>query len=104
MVPADKGFIDAFRQFLLEDHHGVKVVTPPRQGMTTSHAPELLRICKRLRKRIETVGSQLTGWFEVTQIRVRDLWHYQHRLIRKVLARTIGGLSQPPVRPYSPRP
>jgi hypothetical protein len=32
----------------------------------------------------------LTEHFAVARIRVRDLWHFQSRLIRKVLAHTIG--------------
>lgn len=90
LVPADKGFIDAFRHALLADRHGVVVVTPPRKGMTTPHSPPLLKVCARLRKVIETVGSHLTERFAVTRIRVHDLWHFQHRLIRKVLAHTVG--------------
>jgi len=35
------------------------------------------------------VGSQLTEHFAVARIRVHDWWHYQHRLIRKVLAHTV---------------
>lgn len=89
-VPADKGFIDAFRQALLDERQGAFVVTPPRKGMTTTHSPKLLRACKYLRKRVETVGSQLTERFAIARIRVRDLWHYQHRLIRKILAHTVG--------------
>lgn len=90
LVPADKGFIDAFRQALLEERHGVIVVTPPRKNMTTSHPPQLLKACRRLRKRVETVGSHLTERFGVARIRVHNLWHYQHRLIRKVLAHTVA--------------
>jgi len=90
LVPADKGFIDAFRQALLEERHGVIVVTPPRKNMKTSHPAQLLKACRRLRKRVETVGSHLTERFGIARIRVRDLWHYQHRLIRKVLAHTVG--------------
>jgi hypothetical protein len=90
LVPADKGFIDAFRQDLLAERHGVVVVTPPRKGMTTPHSPSLLRLCAWLRKGVETVGSHLTERFAVARIRVHDLWHYQHRLIRKVLAHTVG--------------
>ncbi|MCL4304197.1 MAG: IS982 family transposase [Anaerolineae bacterium] len=89
-VPADKGFIDAFRHVLLDERQGVFVITPPRKGMTTTHPPRLLRACKYLRKRVETVGSQLTERFAIARIRVRNLWHYQHRLIRKILAHTIG--------------
>jgi Transposase DDE domain len=90
LIPADKGFIDAFRQALLAERHGVFVVTAPRKGMTTSHSPTLLKVCARLRKGVETVGSHLTERFAVARIRVHDLWHFQHRLIRKVLAHTVG--------------
>ena len=90
LVPADKGFIDTVRQELLAEHHGIVVITPPRKGMKRSHSPKLLKACTRIRKYVETVGSQLTERFAVARIRVRDLWHYQHRLIRKVLAHTVG--------------
>lgn len=89
-VPADKGFIDGLRQALLEEGQGVRVITPVRKGMTSTQPPALLKACRRLRKRVETVGSQLTERFAVEHIRVRDLWHFQHRLIRKILAHTVG--------------
>ncbi len=90
LVPADKGFIDAFRQALLAERHGVLVVTPPRKGMRPPHSLTLLTVCARLRKGVETVGSHLTERFAVARIRVHDLWHFHHRLIRKVLAHTVG--------------
>jgi hypothetical protein len=90
VVPADKGFIDAVRQTLLEERHGVTLVTPPRQRMQATFAPAVLKTCARWRKRVETVGSHLVERFGVTRIRVRDLWHFQHRLIRKILAHTVG--------------
>jgi hypothetical protein len=90
VAPADKGFIDAVRQTLLAERHGVLVVTPPRKGRRTPHSRRLLRACARLRKRIETVGAHWTERFAVARIRVHDLWHFQHRLIRKVLAHTVG--------------
>jgi len=89
-VPADKGFIDEVRQALLAERHGVVVITPPRRGMTTVHPLRLLKVCRRLRKAVETVGSHLTERFAVARIRVHDLWHFQHRLIRKILAHTVG--------------
>ncbi len=90
LVPADRGFIDAFRQAVLADRHGVFVVTAPRQRMTTPHSPALLKTCARLRKGVETVGSHLTERFAVARLRVHDLWHFQPRLIRKILAHTVG--------------
>ncbi len=90
VVPADKGFIDAVRQELLAERHGVLLVTPPRKRMQAGYAPAVLKRCTRWRKRVETVGSHLTERFGVARIRVRDLWHFQHRLIRKILAHTVG--------------
>jgi hypothetical protein len=90
MVPADKGFIDALRQALLQERQGVTVITPARKNMTETVPFQLRKICHRWRKRIETVGSQLTERFAIDHIRVRDLWHYQHRLIRKILAHTVA--------------
>ncbi len=89
LVPADKGFIDACRHMLLAERHGV-VVTPPRKGMSPSYSPTLSRLCTRLRKGVETVGAHPTERFAVARLRIHDLWHFQHRLIRKVLAHTVG--------------
>ena len=89
IAPADKGFIDEFRQSLLLKRHRILVVTPPRKNMKTALPEPLLKFCRRIRKRIETVGSQLTGRFRADHIRVHDLWHFQHRLIRKILAHTV---------------
>jgi hypothetical protein len=58
--------------------------------MTTPHSSHFLKACARTRKCIETVGSHLTERFAIARIRVRDLWHYQHRLIRKILAHTVA--------------
>jgi Transposase DDE domain len=89
VVPADKGFIDAYRQTLLAERHAITVVTPPRARMQTEHPRTLLKACGQWRKLIETVGAHLTEHFAVMRIRVHDLWHYQHRLIRKILAHTV---------------
>jgi hypothetical protein len=90
MAPADKGFIDQYRQSLLFERHGISVITPVRKNMPESNLPKpLLRFSKRVRKFVETVGSHLTERFGVNHIRVHDLWHFQHRLIRKILAHTV---------------
>jgi hypothetical protein len=89
IAPADKGFIDAYRHSLLLKRHGILVVTPQRKNMKTQLPEPLLQFCRRIRKRIETVGSHLTRRFKIDQIRVHDLWHFQHRLIRKILAHTV---------------
>jgi hypothetical protein len=89
IAPADKGFLDACKHSLLLERHNILVVTPPRKNMKATLPEPLLRFCKRIRKRIETVGSHLTKHFKIDQIRVHDLWHFQHRLIRKILAHTV---------------
>ena len=90
-APADKGFIDAFRQALLQERQAVLVVTLRRKGMAPSpHPGSVLRCCTRLRKRVETVGSHLVERFAVARLRAHDLWHYSHRLIRKVLSHTVA--------------
>ena len=91
LVPADKGFIDQYRQGLLAERQALLVVTPWRARMAESvHSPALLRFCARTRKLVETVGSHLTERFGVENIRVHDIWHFQHRLIRKILAHTVA--------------
>ncbi len=87
--PADKGFIDACRHYLLFERHNILVVIPPRKDMKATLPEHLLQFCKCIRKRIETVGSHLTRRFKIDQIRVHDLWHFQHRLIRKIFAHTV---------------
>lgn len=89
LCPADKGFIDPFRQPLLYQRYGVKIVAPARANMREEHPAALRKFCSRVRKIVETVGSHLTERFAVDAIRVHDLWHFQHRLIRKVLSHTV---------------
>lgn len=89
VVPADKAFIDAFRQVELARKRQVELVTPARKGMKLQPPPTLRLICRRWRKRVETVGSHLTERFHINKTRAHDLWHYQNRLIRKVLSHTV---------------
>lgn len=89
LCPADKGFIDPFRQPLLLDRYGVRIVAPARSNMTEEHPIALRKFCSRIRKIVETVGAHLTERFAVAKIRVHDIWHFQHRLIRKVLSHTV---------------
>jgi len=91
IAPADKGFLDPFTQSLLQTQ-GVLVVAPQRRNMKAAspHSPALLKAGAKWRKKVETVASHLTERFAVARIRVHDLWHFQHRLSRKVLAHTVA--------------
>jgi hypothetical protein len=98
----DKGFINADRQQLLATKRSVELLTPSKRNMTTPLPPALYRLFSRWRRRIETVGAQLVGRFNIERIRVRNLWHLQHRIIRKVLAHTLAivcnlELARPPL-------
>lgn len=86
---ADKGFIDGFRQQELAKKKMVELITPPRKNMQVRLPDSAYQVSKRWRKLIETVGSHLTERYHIAHTRAHDLWHYQNRLIRKVLSHTI---------------
>ena len=90
-VPADKGFIDQHQQALWLARQLTQVVTPLRKNMASS--PQQVKLVKRTkywRKVVETVNSQLTERFQIAKIKVKDLWHYQNRIFRKILSHTVG--------------
>lgn len=90
-VPADKGFIDEYQQSLWLEKQQTQIVTPNRKNMESS--PEQVKLVKKTkcwRKLVETVNSQLTERFQVSKIKVKDLWHYQNRILRKILSHTIS--------------
>ena len=89
VVPADKGFVDGFRQESLARKRHVELVVPARKNMKSRPPPEVLKTCSRWRKLVETVGSHLTERYHIAKTRAHDLWHYQHRLIRKILSHTV---------------
>jgi hypothetical protein len=43
-----------------------------------------------LRRRVETVFRHLVEWFGLRRVRVRDLWHQEQRIVRKVFAPTVA--------------
>lgn len=88
LCPADKGFIDPFRQPLLLNRYGVRIITPARKNMVDETPAAVQKFCSRVRKIVETVGSHLTERFAIDATRAHDLWHYQVRIIRKVLSHT----------------
>lgn len=93
-VLGDKGFLDPFRQELLNDRYGTQLIVPKRKNMKNQDEIPIDKITSRLfrkiRKVIETVGSHLTERLNITKIRVDDLWHFQNRLIRKILTHTVA--------------
>ena len=91
IVPADKGFIDEYQAQLWRDTQQTQVITPVKSNMESS--PEQVKLVKKTkywRKLVETVDSQLTERFQIAKIKVKDLWHYQNRIFRKILSHTVG--------------
>lgn len=89
IVIGDKAFINGWRQEQLAKKRHVALVTGSRKNMSKQLPKPLRIVSKRWRKKVETVGSHLTERFHIAKTRTRDLWHYQHRLIRKVLSHTV---------------
>lgn len=85
----DKGFISKDKKRELQ-HQGVNLPTPLRKNMRDDRSPAFRYWLNRRRRLVETVNSQLVGRFHIQMIRVRDLWHLQSRLIRKVLSHTVA--------------
>ena len=45
---------------------------------------------QKLRRRIENAIGQLVERFDCRRIRVKDVWHLEHRLVRKILSHTVA--------------
>jgi hypothetical protein len=70
---------------------GVELLAP-YSSKKRDPCPQRSAILSRLRYRIDTVFSQLTGRYSIKRVWARDLWHLTGRLLRKVLSHTIAFL------------
>ena len=70
---------------------GVALLAPYR-SKKRDPAPERSAFLSRLRYRIDTVFSLLTGRYSVKRVWAKDLWHLAGRLLRKVLSHTVAYL------------
>ena len=68
---------------------GVQMLVPFKKA-SRDPEPERSHRISSIRYRIETVFSQLTERFQIKRVWARDMWHLGSRLLRKVLAHTIG--------------
>jgi hypothetical protein len=68
---------------------GGDLVAPFKQGKHDPD-PEGSERLLGLRRRIETVFSELVERFAMRRVKVRDEWHLEHRLVRKITALTVG--------------
>jgi hypothetical protein len=63
----------------------------PYEQRTHDPEPERSEELRAVRRRIETVFSHRIEWFDCRRVRVRDVWHLEHRIVRTILALTIAG-------------
>jgi hypothetical protein len=70
---------------------GVELLAP-YSSKKRDPSPRKSAYLSRLRYRIDTVFSQLTGRYCVKRVWAKDLWHLMSRLLRKVLSHAIAFL------------
>jgi hypothetical protein len=70
---------------------GVELLAPYR-SKKRDPAPQKSAFLSRLRYRIDTFFSQLTGRYSIKRVWAKDLWHLAGRLLRKVLSHTVAFL------------
>jgi hypothetical protein len=89
LLLGDKGFIRP--QFKADcEALGIDLQTPLRKNMKERRPRWWLKLLRRLRKRVETVISQLEQRFGLAKTRARDVWHLTNQVTRKLLAHTFG--------------
>ncbi len=64
----------------------------PYSSKKKDPTPKRSALLSRLRYRIDTVFSQLTGRYSIKRVWARDTWHLASRLLRKVLSHTVAFL------------
>ena len=84
-------FSEPLRAELLKTQ-GLELSVPTKYGKSTHLEDKQLRSRKRIRRLIETVGSQLNHYFAIKKIWARDLWHLTNRICRKILSHTFSVL------------
>jgi len=90
LLLGDRAYLsEALRQELLEKQ-ALELSVPTKYGKASQLDSLQLRVRKRIRRLIETVGSQLTHYFAIKRVWARDLWHLTSRVCRKVLAHTFS--------------
>lgn len=90
-ILGDKGFLDPWREQLLENRYGTRLIVPKRKNMKeqVSLIDQIkAKVCRKIRRVVETVGSRLTERLSINKIRIHDLRHFQSRLMRKILTHT----------------
>jgi hypothetical protein len=87
---ADRAYLSALLRQELLVRQGLELSIPTKYGEPTILSDEQIGKRKRLRRSIETVGSQLAHDLHIKKIWARDIWHLTNRICRKILAHTFA--------------
>jgi hypothetical protein len=87
---ADRAYLSQPVKEQLLVKQGLELSVPTKYGQPSLLSSEQLGKRKRLRRSIETVGSQLAHDLHIKKIWARDLWHLANRICRKILAHTFA--------------
>lgn len=103
LLIADKGLIGAEYQKAFYQRTGVNLQTPTRSNMKDDRGKDANKWLTSTRRLVETVIGQLVEQFNIAKVKARDTWHLTNRVIRKVLAHTVGVFinkqeNQPPLQ------
>ena len=90
MLLRDRGYFSQPLHERLLERQGLELSVPTKYGEPMPLTPDQLGKRKRLRRSIETVGSQLAHDLHVKKIWARDVWHLTNRICRKMLAHTFS--------------
>ncbi len=68
--------------------HGVVLIAPKKTPKKKRERHPWPRWLTNVRRRVETVISQLAERYRAKRVRARDLWHLTSRFVRKILSHT----------------
>ena len=88
IICSDKAFVDRAIQTALYQKAGILLKTPKKKNMAPSPF-DMDHLGNRVRRLIETVGSQLKERFHIQQLKIRKGWTLIAKWYRKILAHTM---------------
>jgi hypothetical protein len=88
IVSSDKAFVKRPTHTALYQERGILLLTPQKKNMAASSF-DLGPLGNRIRRLIETVGSQLTERFHIQRLKVRKGWTLMAKWYRKIVTHTM---------------
>ena len=89
-VLGDKGFLDQWRQALLQEEQGLLLLTPKRKNQHMQNTRAWNALMNRTRRLIETTFAQAKGTFGLEKPGARSVWGILSRVIAKITGLTLA--------------